>query len=88
MTELLLAQLADPFRIGLLIALFATMLRTENATGRYVPLAVGALFVAILIPVATQGGFDATRVGVGILANAIILAVVSALWTVFQRLKG
>ena len=88
MIELLLAQLTDPFRIGLLIALFATMVRTETATGRYTPLAVGAVFVAVLIPVATQGGFDTMRVAVGVLTNAIILAVVSALWAVFQRLKG
>ena len=37
--DLLLSQLADPFRIGLLIALFVTMLRTRAASGVWVPLA-------------------------------------------------
>ena len=88
MIDLLLSQLADPFRIGLLIALVLTMLRNAPVSGTIIPLAAGVVFVAVLIPVAMQGGFDATRVGVGILANAILLGVILGAWTLFQRLRG
>lgn len=89
LTDLFLAQLADPFRIGLLIALFITMLRTQAATGTLVPLAVGAVFVAIIIP-ATQGASAETglflyKVATGIVADVILLAIILAVWTLFQR---
>ena len=32
--EILFAQLTDPFRLGLIVALVVTMLRTEAVTGR------------------------------------------------------
>lgn len=87
-----IAGLTDPFRIGLLIALFATMLRTRPATGTLVPLAAGALFVAIIIP-ATMGGMTALAdmlplVAGGLLANVVILAAVALLWSVWLRLRG
>lgn len=88
MTDLFLSQLIDPFRIGLLIALVATMRRTEAVSGRLVPLAAGVVFVAAVIPIAMQGGFDPVRVGVGILANLVILAAVLAIWTLILRLRG
>ncbi len=88
MIDLLQSQLLDPFRIGLLIALVATMLRNAPVSGIIAPLAVGVVFVAVIIPVAMQGGFDATRVGVGIVANLIILAVIMGLWAGVRRLRG
>jgi hypothetical protein len=90
MTDLLIAQLTDPFRIGLLIALFATMLRTQAATGTVVPLAAGVVFVAVIIPVtATAGSAPFWQVvAVGIVANAVILAAVMGLWTLIARLRG
>ena len=90
MTDLFFAQLIDPFRIGLLIALFATMLRTQAATGTFVPLAAGVTFVAVIIPVtmqAAQGPLWQT-VAIGIVANVIILAVVMGVWTLIRRLRG
>lgn len=89
--DLLLSQLADPFRIGLLIALFITMLRTQAATGTLVPLAVGAVFVAVIIP-ATQGqsaemGPFLNLVAMGIVADVILLAIILAAWTLFQRMR-
>ena len=33
MLDLLTAQLTDPFRAGLIVALFITMLRTRETTG-------------------------------------------------------
>jgi hypothetical protein len=90
MTDLLLAQLADPFRIGLIIALVVTMLRTAAVTGRLVPLAAGVVFVAVIIPMTLQAGqADVSRaVAVGIVTNVILLGVVLGLWTLFRRLRG
>jgi hypothetical protein len=48
--EILVAQLTDPFRLALIVGLVLTMLRTEAVTGRWVPLALGLLFVAFIIP--------------------------------------
>jgi hypothetical protein len=91
LTELFLSQIADPFRIGLLIALLATTERTAQAMGRLIPLAAGMVFVAALIPltIARGAGVDAPMaIGVGIVANAVILAVLLAVWTVYLRLRG
>ena len=90
MTDLLLAQLIDPFRIGLIIALVATMLRTAAVTGRLVPLAAGVVFVAVIIPMTMQAGRGPVwqAVAVGIVANVIILAVVLGVWTLVRRLRG
>lgn len=90
LTALILANLADPFRIALLIALFATMLRTRAATGTWLPLAAGALFVAVLLPMTLQASQAAPlwqAVAAGFLANALLLAVIFLLWEVAQRLR-
>lgn len=90
LTDLLFSQLADPFRIGLIIALFITMLRTEAASGRWVPLAAGVVFVAVIIPFtmqSTQVWPMWQVVGVGVVANAILIAVVLAAWEIYKRLK-
>ena len=89
MTAILLAQLTDPFRIGLIIALVFTMLRTAAVTGTYVPLAAGVVFVAVIIPTTMQAGKGPVwqAVAVGIVANAVILAVVMGAWTLLRRLR-
>ncbi|MBL4929239.1 hypothetical protein [Fuscibacter oryzae] len=85
------SQLTEPFRIGLLIALFITMLRTRANTGIWTPLAIGAVFVAVVIPVTRVSGAPKapmpTEIGVGILANIVLLAVVLGVWTLWQRLR-
>jgi hypothetical protein len=89
--DLLLAQLSDPFRIGLLIALFITMLRTQNASGTWIPLGVGAVFVAVIIPATAQSALLAPMwqlIAVGVAANIVLLAIILAAWTLFQRLKA
>ncbi len=91
LSDLLVAQLSDPFRIGLLIALFVTMLRTRAASGTLIPLAIGAVFVAVLLPLTAQASLAAplaTVIGVGIVANVIWLAIILAIWTLYQRLKA
>jgi hypothetical protein len=91
MTDLILSQLTDPFRIGLLIALFYTMLRTQAATGTIKPLALGAVFVAVIIPITAHSTLTApmaTVIGAGILANIILLAVILGAWTLYLRSKA
>lgn len=90
MTDLILAQLTDPFRIGLLIALVFTMLRTRAATGQLLPLAAGAVFVAVVIPsTMPKAGVSLIQdVTAGLVSNLIILAIVLGLWAVVQRFRG
>ena len=88
--DLLLSHLSDPFRIGLLIALFYTMLRTQAASGTIAPLAAGAVFVAVLIPLVAQTTLVVPfwqAVVVGIVANVILLAVILGAWTLYLRFK-
>jgi len=88
--DLMAAQLSDPFRIGILIALAATMLRTRQATGVWRPLAAGAVFVAVLIPITLQAGQgDLVRaMAVGLLSNAVLLAAILGLGALVLRVLG
>jgi hypothetical protein len=87
--EILFSQLTDPFRLGLIVALVVTMLRTEAVTGRWVPLALGILFVAFIIP-ATFGRAVAEPlwqlVAVGIVVNVLLLALVMAIRHIVLRI--
>ncbi|MES2335931.1 MAG: hypothetical protein V4551_14795 [Pseudomonadota bacterium] len=90
MIELVQSQLLDPFRIGLIVALVFTMFRTRAATGTLLPLALGVVFVAVILP-STQGSGAASlteAVLVGLVSNAIILGIVMALAVFFRRLRG
>jgi hypothetical protein len=90
MLDLVLSQLMDPFRIGLIVALVVTMYRTRTATGTLLPLALGVVFVAVILP-STQGAGPAgltTTVLAGLVSNATILAVVLALAGIVRRLRG
>ncbi|WP_323041275.1 hypothetical protein [Gemmobacter sp.] len=90
-TELLLAQLRDPFRVGLMIALVLTMLRTRAVSGTALPLAAGVVFVAVIIPMTlpapAAGGGMLAAVGTGIVANLILLGLILGAWTLWQRLR-
>ena len=90
MVELIQSQLADPFRIGLIVALVVTMYRTQAATGTLLPLAAGVVFVAVILPsTGIGGGADLTQaVLAGILSNLIILGIVLALAALVRRLRG
>ncbi|MDQ2067050.1 hypothetical protein Q9295_11735 [Xinfangfangia sp. CPCC 101601] len=88
--QLILAQLQDPFRIVLIVALVFTMLRTQSQTGTWLPLAAGVVFVAGIIP----STFGSTlpepfwlQFGTGLVANGIILAVVLGLYALYQRIS-
>ena len=88
-TDLLLSQLTDLFRIGLIVALVVTMRRTAAVTGRVIPLVLGVVFVAVMLP-ATMPGASASfgnAIVVGLISNAIILAFVLACAGVIGRLR-
>lgn len=73
-------QIMDPFRIGLVIMLVLTAVRTQAATGTVLPLALGVVFIAVLIPM-TLSNDDPDKlrsVLVGVATNVVILAVVLA----------
>jgi hypothetical protein len=91
LTDLLLQQLADPFRIGLIVALVFTAVRTQPVTGTVVPLLAGLLFVAVIIPsTISPPGADGfwPAVATGLVANTILLAVVLAVRALVLRLRG
>ena len=88
--EILSAQLFDPFRIGLLVALLFTARNTAAQMGNLIPILLGLVFVAVLLPTAFGSGAaeKTTAITVGLLSNGIIVAVLLGLWTVFNRLRG
>lgn len=90
MAELFLAQLTDPFRIVLAIGLVLTMLRTRSASGTWIPLGAGVLFIAVLIPM-TMGGDAANRMPAiiaGIFSTALIVAVVLGVRALVLKARG
>lgn len=89
MTDIVLSQLTDPFRIGLIIALVVTMLRTSAVTGRALPLAMGVVFVAVILPNTMPSGTAnlSDAIFAGLISNIVILAVVLAAAALFARLR-
>lgn len=86
---ILLAQLLDPFRIGLIVVLVVTAARTSATIGNWVPLALGVVFVAVLIPMTLDSGKEqrGTQIALGLVANSIILAIALAAKTAFDMLR-
>ncbi|MGC4025932.1 MAG: hypothetical protein QM744_12745 [Mesorhizobium sp.] len=84
--NLLGEQLADPFRIALIIGLLITANNTAPQIGRSIPLVLGVIFVAVLIPTAFGTGEHglAPSVAVGIVANFLLFAVC---WLIFSLIK-
>lgn len=93
MLETLVSQLVDPFRIGLILFLLLTALRTRAAMGLAIPLALGVVFVAVLLPLTTGANVAAdnearlTAIACGIVSNAIILACFLSAWTVWTKVR-
>ncbi len=94
MSETLVSQLTDPFRVGLIFFMFLTALRTRDTVGLAVPLVLGVVFVAVLLPMTTGAntalGRDAPMwaIGFGIFSNAIILGTVAAGWAIWIKQRG
>ena len=88
--ELFLGQITDPFRIGMVIALMLTMLRTVAVTGRVVPLIAGVGFIAVLIPLTLQSGQGdkVVAITVGIVSTAVLLAAALGMRALVLRVMG
>ncbi len=89
MIDLVLSQLTDLFRIGLMLALVVTMLRTSAVTGRVLPLALGVVFVAVMLPsTMTRGSASLIdAILAELVSNLIILLPVLAVATLIVRLR-
>jgi membrane protein YdbS with pleckstrin-like domain len=85
--ELLISQLTDVFRIGLLAALLFTMQRNRANTGMVLPLILGVVFVAVIIAVTMPvPGEPFWRIAAsGFVANMIILTALWAIWSQIRR---
>ncbi|MDH4442429.1 MAG: hypothetical protein QE284_18845 [Rhizobium sp.] len=90
MVEIVTAQLTDPFRIGLIFFLLLTALRTRANMGLMMPLVMGVFFIAILIPLTTAAASTVphlTAIGLGVVSNAVILAIFLGGWTVWEKAR-
>ena len=89
MTDLVMLQLTDLFRIGMIVALVVTMHRTAAVTGRVIPLVLGVVFLAVMLPVTMPVGTTnlADAILAGVISNSIILAPVLAIGWLIARLR-
>jgi hypothetical protein len=87
--DLIISQLIDPFRVGLLIGLVITMQRTAAVTGRIVPLVLGVLFVAVMLPTTMPSSSVSLKEAIlaGIASNVILLIPVLALMWLIARVR-
>lgn len=85
--DIALLQLIDPFRVGMIAMLVLTAARTAGTVGTLVPLGLGVVFIAVLIPMTLSTEGDRTMlIAVGLVSNLIILGVALALMAVYSRL--
>lgn len=89
MIELVFSQLSDVFRIGLIVALVITMLRTSTVTGRVLPLIAGVVFVAVIVPSTLSGSTETLNqeIAAGLISNLIILVPVLVLAKLIASLR-
>jgi hypothetical protein len=87
--DLIISQLTDPFRVGLLVGLVITMQRTAAVTGRIVPLVLGVLFVAVMLPTTMPSSSVNLKDAIlaGIASNVILLIPVLALMWLIARVR-
>ncbi|MFE3839045.1 hypothetical protein [Pseudogemmobacter sonorensis] len=90
--QIIVSQFQDPFRIVLLGGLVYTMLRTRHQTGVLLPLALGVVFVAVIIP-STLGAAQSQepllrQILAGLVSNSVITGVILGLLEIFRRLRG
>jgi hypothetical protein len=85
-TDLLIGQVTDVFRIGLLAALIYTTERNRAQTGVFLPLVAGTGFVAIIIAMTMPvAGITPWRsMATGLIANVLILVPMWAAWKLVQ----
>ena len=84
---IILSQLTDPFRIGLVAALIYTTIGNAAATGWFVPLAAGIVFVAVIIATTLPKAGETLTVTTvaGVFSNTIITATLFAGLFVWRR---
>ena len=89
MIDLVLSQLSDLFRIGLIVALVVTMRRTAPVTGRVLPLVLGVAFIAVMLPLTmpSPSSGSGEAIVAGLVSNSIILALVLACAKVIARVR-
>ena len=86
LSDLVLSQLIDPFRLGMLVFLVLTAARTRAVNGILIPVIAGAVFVALIIPLFLNPAADDTmrQIAVGTAVNAALLGLYygakSVLW--------
>jgi hypothetical protein len=87
--DLVVSQLMDLFRIGLIIALVITMQRTAAVTGRIIPLILGVIFVAVMLPTTMPSSSVSLKDAMlaGLVSNVIILLPVLALAWFIARMR-
>ena len=88
-SDVLFAQLTDVLRLGLMAALCWTTLRLREQSGTVIPLVIGIVFFAVFLPntMPIAGATTSQQMAVGVLANAIIVAVITAAWVLSQRFR-
>lgn len=90
LTHIILGQLADPFRIGLLVALLFLAANSKGVLNRWLPIVLGLVFVAVLIPTAMASDSAdpvGARIGIGFLTNAMIVGVMLAAEAAYERFR-
>ena len=93
LSAIVVEQLTDLFRIGMILFLAITSAKTAHATqtraGRAAPLVLGTLFIAVLIPAAFHR--DAPdllpRILLGVPVNAILLGIVLSVMSLWKRAR-
>jgi hypothetical protein len=86
-SDILLSQIFDPLRLGLLLPLTVLVLGVQVATRRWPLLAAGGAVVALVLPPfarAEAAGYWQLAL-IGLLANAALLALVLAIRHVVLR---
>ena len=88
-SDILIAQLTDPFRIGLMLALGYMTLRLRAQSGVLMPLVAGVLFFAVMLPTSMPiaGAERMQQMATGVVANAIIVSVLVAIWIAVERFR-
>lgn len=89
--DLVSAALTDPFRIALIVGLVITQARTAAQTGVLLPLAMGVIFIAVIIP--STMGYDPALglpliAAAGAVANVILLVPVLVARHFWNRRQG
>ena len=90
MLDLFLGQVTEPFRVALAAGLVYTMHRTEAVSGTWTPLALGILFIAVILPLTVTAGSGPALPAIiaGVFSTTLIVAVLLGLRALVLRARG